>query len=135
MKKGIYRNLVFIITPFIFLVSSKAALALSGDANGDGVVDEITVTTSSVLVYHPNTGRTASYPVGGGTFAINSIVDTDGIPGVEIVVAKVNQILVIHDRTQRISSYNISPYNVTYGINSVKDTDGVAGKEPAKKSS
>ena len=71
------------------------------------------------------TVRTYSFP--GTTYAINSVVDTNGSAGGEIVVLIPNSLKVIRDATGTVVSYSFT--GTTYGVNTVVDTNNVSGND------
>src|SRR5262245_20423269 len=71
--------------------NATAALLQStdtADTDGDGQLDEISVLTTGIQVFHPVTGQTSlyPYPASEGSFSLGSLNDTDGVPGVELIV-------------------------------------------------
>jgi opacity protein-like surface antigen len=59
--------------------------SLTGDTDGDGRLDTVTVITTGIQVVHPATGRTTFYPYS-GSFSLSSLNNTDAVAGVEVIV-------------------------------------------------
>jgi hypothetical protein len=105
-----------------------AALAsYFNDFDGDGVGDELTVTSTGVSIYHPAKGTTKAYAIG-NSFKINTVEDLDGTAGSEVVIVVNTGITVVTDRTQNVRTYSITG-GASWAISAVTDADGVAGAE------
>ena len=93
------------------------------------------LSSKGIDVIHDRTGVTKEYNYQRSNFSINSLTDTDGQPGAEIVVLwargvgslSSNGIDVIHDRTGVTNTYTINTKKLT--INGVRDYNGIAGAE------
>jgi len=106
--------------------ATNVAALLTGDFDGDGTADQLTVTSTGISIYHPTQRSTHSYYFT-GNFAINNAnTDLDGKAGLEVVVTTANGISVITDRTSSTNPYQFAG---TYQINTLVDTDGQAGAE------
>jgi hypothetical protein len=103
----------------------------SGDFDGYGYTDSVTIKASGISIYHPRTGMSSWYSIP-GDFAINTVADTDGQPGQEIVVvlppsrSSLGGITVIHDRDRTERFY---PIPGDFAIKTVADIDGQPGQE------
>jgi hypothetical protein len=104
-----------------------AEIVLVVVANGNG--------PDQVRVIHDAQAFQRSYDMPqGSSFAINTVQDTDGNPGAEIVLVVItngngpNQVRVIQDARAFQRSYDM-PQGSSFAINTVQDTDGVAGAE------
>jgi hypothetical protein len=103
----------------------------SADFDGSGYTDSLTIKVGGISIYHPQTGKSSWYPIS-GAFAINTVADTDGRPGQEVVVvlppsrSSTGGISVIHDRDRTTSYYPISG---DFAISKVADTAGQPGQE------
>lgn len=122
---------------YIVLFPRLSLAVIYADTDGDGTTDQISICGSpaKVCVYHPNTGQTNYYwDAYWQSFAINKVVDTDGIAGAEIIVGWTTSsgsnkgIDVIHDRNINFNRYDYSFAN-SYIIQNVKDYDGISGAE------
>ena len=60
-----------------------------------------------------------------GSFAINSLIDTDGKAGADIVVPTLSGIVIIHDASQSTRLYGFTSFTITAAC----DKDGIAGAE------
>ena len=113
------------------------AACFQGDTNGDGIADTVCENPSAtrIEITHGGSGTTTYYtqPTG-SSFAINTLTDTDGQPGVEVVVVVLangngpDGVQVIHDRQASQHLYGM-PIGSSFAINTVQDTDGNAGAE------
>ena len=109
------------------------------DTDGDGYTDTITTSGTTISIYHPSTGNTATYPYVAENPSLQVINDTDGLPGSEIIIYWYRQDLtgngidVIHDRTGSTSRYVYEGAGTgkdeNPSIEAVADTDGLPGKE------
>jgi hypothetical protein len=89
---------------------SPNAATYSEDTNGDGYLETVTTYFNGINIYYPKTGKNNLYSYSATDFfAINSLKDTDGVAGVEIIVqwskGTINGIDVIHDRTGKTNTY------------------------------
>jgi len=134
---------LFLVGALSFVAAPRMASAacFQRDTNGDGVVDtaceviDFAGGPSGIAISHSNSGTRSFYAMPpGASFAINRLADTDGQPGVEVIVSVATNgngpsgIRVIHDRTGVQRSYDM-PLGSSFAINTVQDTDGVAGGE------
>ena len=99
--------------------------AFSGDFNGDGCIDSISIQVNRINIFHPCNGRTTSYSFS-GSFAINGTYNTDGQNGLEIGVVQSGYFRIIDDAEQRVRQYRFSG---SYAINGNYNTDGAPGNE------
>jgi len=75
--------------------ATNVAALLTGDFDGDGTSDQLTVTSTGISIYHPTQRSTHSYYYT-GNFAINNAnTDLDGKAGLEVVLTTANGISVI----------------------------------------
>lgn len=86
-----------------------------------------------VCVIHDNGGSIATYrdAANWGTVSINSVVDTDGVVGTDVIVVYAKfggspGISMVHDK---VGSWQNYPFPGNFTIQSVANTDGVAGAE------
>ncbi len=94
--------------------------------------------TNGITVIHDRNGTSSNYLYAPGVpFSINSIADTDGQPGSEIIVDRhaasslysgENGISIVNDRTQTKQLYWIDLY-AGFSIRNVTNYDGIAGAE------
>ena len=119
------------------LIPTLSFAAFYADTDGDGYTDQVYACGSpvQVCIYHPRTGVTTMYRNGAASsFSINSVVDTDGVAGAEVVVVWTSTygnpkgIDVIRDRNRTTTTYDYTN-NPSFSINSVVDTDGNVGGE------
>lgn len=129
MKKSMMLLFLFSIALLVIPQISSASTYYA-DTDGDGYTETITTTLTGINVYHPRTGGTMFYAFYNMTYAVNSIIDTDGLGGQEIVVVfsygSINGVRIIHDRTSNFYDYNV---NTSFSINRIVDTDGIAGND------
>jgi hypothetical protein len=132
MKKYLF-SATFLLLFFLLMPSISSAATYYGDTDGDGYTDTVTTSTTGITVYHPHTGGSNYYSYSSASsFAVNSLKDTDGVAGVEIIVVWIqggttSGIDVIHDRTRGTNRYNYGTQ--AFSIDTVVDTDGVAGND------
>lgn len=106
------------------------------DTNGDGLVDQVAVCQGNkVCVTRGGSGQVITYSdPGWNSVSINSVIDTNGVAGDDIVVIATNSfgafqcICIIHDNVQSYAQYH-DPQWSSVSINRVIDTNGNPGAE------
>lgn len=133
MPKVLFYSLL-VITLLVSAMPSWAAVYYS-DTDGDGYTETVTTNTNNITVFHPRTNSTSTYPLSVSSYAINKIIDTDGIAGNEIIFIYTDVygsgIRVINDKNQVVNQYQILGTGTggSFSINSVIDTDSIAGSD------
>lgn len=133
MQKLLFYTLL-VLTLLVSAIPSWAAVYYS-DTDGDGYTETVTTNTNNITIFHPRTNITSTYPLSVSSYAINKIIDTDGIAGNEIVVIYTDiygsGIRVINDKNQVVHQYQILATGTggSFSINSVIDTDSIAGND------
>ena len=136
MKTLIRLTLVFgIFLAGITPAMSQGVLIGTIDVSGDGVVDNLYNSGSSLTVVRGNGGGTRAYFISSGSWSLafgnsSSIVNLDGIAGAEIPVNTGNALMVITDKTQSTVSYAFSG-SWSVAPSGITDMDGLAGAEIA----
>jgi len=119
--------------------SINSVIDSDGTAGNEIVIIYANVYGSGIQTINDKNQTVHQYQILGagasGSFAVNSVTDTDGIAGNEIVVIYANVygsgIETINDKNQTVHQYQINGAGASgsFAINSVVDTDGVAGNE------
>src|SRR5918996_1505655 len=96
-------RVTFFMTWTLLIAHGVANATWLADTDGDGTIDQVTICqTNKVCVFHPSNGVTTTYSEPSwSSIAVNSVVDTDGNPGAEIILAATSNgrfhcICVIH---------------------------------------
>jgi hypothetical protein len=97
----------------------------TGDFNGDGCNDNVTLNSSSIVISHPCGGSNTTYNFS-GSYAINGVYDTDGEAGLEIGVVNGTYFQIIDDADKRLRRYTMGN---NWAINGNYELDGDAGNE------
>lgn len=110
--------------------------ATASDTNGDGLVDQVAVCQGNkICVTRGGSGQVITYSdPGWNSVSINSVKDTDGVVGDDIVIVATNGfgafqcICIIHDKIQSYAQYR-DPQWSSVSINQVTDTNGNPGAD------
>jgi hypothetical protein len=96
------------------------------DVDGDGITDTLTYQLNGIVVRRGGSNATRFYPFS-GTYAVNNVVDTDGVAGDELVVVHGGGITIIRDRNHTSRLYNFSG---NFGVfRTISDLDNTPGGE------
>lgn len=122
---------------------SSVSINTVADTNGNPGAEVVLIVTNSlgqfqcICVIHDQVGSFSSYkdPSNWSSVSINTVTDTDGNTGGDIVLIATNSsgafwcICVIHDRTGTYSTYRDSANWSSVTISGVSDTDGNVGND------
>lgn len=126
--KGVSLLVILALVVLMLPVPAAAdALWGSADVNGDGQVDKIYLTQSTIKIVYAN-NSTYEYPFNVAQDVLRYAVDTDGVAGAELVISRYTKLVIICDRTRSTREYPITSTS-SWLIAGCDDLNGIAGQE------